>query len=72
MLDTLDRWLSSNVRPLWLRNLWNRLWVRQDEFHPSLNMDVDLMLKMDEEQRNRYINDLARRRKIAHERDLGK
>ena len=49
---------------------WYRLWIRNDEFHHSLDIDVQAMLTMDREQKERYLDDLSRRRRIAHERDL--
>jgi hypothetical protein len=60
-------------RSIWNRGLklgWYRLWVRKDEFHPSLNMDSKAMFGMSKEARKRYMFDLIRRRQIAHERDL--
>ena len=27
---------------------WNKLWIRKDEFHSSLDMDIELILYMDE------------------------
>ncbi|MFH0808427.1 MAG: hypothetical protein V1888_02320 [archaeon] len=62
--------------PIWNRGiklLWNQLWVRKDEFHSSLNMDVNavkVMLGMNKKQRDAYIKDLCKRRQIAHERDI--
>jgi hypothetical protein len=56
---------------LWFwRLLWHRLFIRKDEFHPSLNIDVEAVSAMDSEARKHYFDDLARRRKIAHERSL--
>lgn len=60
-------------RLVWNRGLklgWYRLWVRKDEFHPSLNMDVKAMVGMSKEVRKKYELDLVRRRQIAHDRDL--
>ena len=60
-------------RFVWNRGIklqWNRLWVRKDEFHCSLNMDANAMLGMSQKQRSAYTRDLYRRRRIAHERDL--
>mgnify|MGYP001559595055 CR=1 FL=1 len=36
--DTSDRWLCRKL-PWFLRLPWCSLWVRQDEFHPSLDSD---------------------------------
>ncbi len=49
---------------------WARLFVRKDEFHPTLDMNYVCMLGMTEEQKKAYLSDLVRRRQIAHERDL--
>lgn len=52
------------------RLIWRQLWLRQDEFHSSLDMDVDAMLRMNESDRALYLRELVRRRNAAHERDL--
>jgi len=49
---------------------WNRLWIRGDEFHSSLNMDPDAILGVNKEQRDAYMKDLYRRRQIAHRRNF--
>jgi hypothetical protein len=49
---------------------WYRLWIREDEFHRSLDMDLLAMRAMNKKQKERYLEDLSRRRRIAHERDL--
>lgn len=54
------------------RHIWNILWIREDEFHKSLNMDTNLIIRLDKEHTNWYINNLLHRRKIAHERGLKK
>lgn len=62
-------------RRIWNRHLllwWHRLWIRPDEFHHSLDMDSGAMLEMTMKERIKYVNDLARRREIAHQRDLKK
>lgn len=59
-------------RLVWNRGIklqWDRLWVRKDEFHRSLYMDGDALLEMSPKQREAYLNDLCKRRQIAHERD---
>lgn len=60
-------------RCIWNKRLllwWYRLWVRRDEAHSSLSMDVDAMREMSKEESVWYVQDLVRRRNIAHERDL--
>lgn len=57
--------------PFWkVRLWWNRLFIRKDEFHHSLEMDVFAMLRMTDREQKDYLRDLVRRRNIAHERDL--
>lgn len=64
-------WSSHLHNPFWrVRLLWQRLWVRRDEFHSSLDMDIVAMYNMTEAEREAYIWDLVKRRNIAHERDL--
>jgi hypothetical protein len=53
-----------------LKLWWDRLWVRKDEFHSSLDFNITAMLGMTISEREEYIKDLIRRRSIAHERDL--
>lgn len=65
--------LQKVWRSLWNRGiklLWYRLWVRKDEFHKSLNMDIDAMLDMTDAERKAYLNDLCKRRSLAHEREM--
>ena len=70
-VNTAERWAHPFHDPLWrIRYWWQRLWVRKDEFHSSLNMDVVAMHNMTEAERTTYQWDLIRRRNIAHERDL--
>lgn len=75
----LDLWFKIKSRSektkrlIWNRGIkfqWDRLWIRKDEFHNSLNMDANAMLGMSHKQRGAYTKDLYRRRRIAHERDL--
>ncbi|PIR44297.1 hypothetical protein COV23_00400 [Candidatus Wolfebacteria bacterium CG10_big_fil_rev_8_21_14_0_10_31_9] len=69
----IKAWPEKSKRLIWNRGIklqWNRLWVRKDEFHSSLNMDANAMLGMSKKQRDAYIKDLCNRRQIAHERDL--
>jgi hypothetical protein len=52
------------------RHIWNILWIREDEFHKSLDMHTDLLIHLNKEHTKLYINNLLHRRKISHERDL--
>lgn len=68
----IKSWPGKIKRRIWNRGIklqYDRLWIRKDEFHPSLNMDIGAMLEMDPHQRKLYLDDLMRRRQIAHERD---
>jgi len=65
--------IVANVDRMWLvgiKNRWNKLWIRKDEFHSSLDLDGEAMGYMNEKEREKYIMDLVRRRNIAHERGL--
>ncbi len=62
-----------DLRCQWRKHVvlrWYRLWVRKDEFHPSLDTDAFAMCAMTGDEKTAYLNDLARRRNIAHRRDL--
>jgi len=48
------------------RHKWNTLWIRKDEFHKSLDMDIEITRYMTGEQLRAYFKDLAIRRQIAH------
>ncbi|MDD4409307.1 MAG: hypothetical protein PHW52_01500 [Candidatus Pacebacteria bacterium] len=49
---------------------WYRLWVRRNEFHPSLTIDDKAMSCMLISKQKTYLSDLNRRREIAHKRDM--
>ncbi len=49
---------------------WYRLWIRKNEFHRSLRIDVEAVLAMSDKQQKEYILDLLRRREVAHNRDM--
>lgn len=72
----LIRFQTNRIKSLaWNRGVklwWYRLWIRKDEFHSSLDMDIDAMIYINEKKRNEYLDDLERRRHIAHIRDLKK
>ena len=74
MIVKIFRWINYQLKMLRHRPrlLWNMAWVRRDEFHRSLNMDLFAMLDMNKKDRSAYIMDLVRRREIAHNRDLEK
>lgn len=51
-----------------LRHFWRTLWIREDEFHRSLDLDVDYLGLLSEKERVHYFHDLERRREVAHNR----
>ena len=56
---------------LWrLRIWWHELFIRKNEFHKSLNLDIDAYCKMTDDQRLDYMCCLYDRRRAAHERTL--
>jgi len=48
---------------------WSMLWIRRGEFHPSLDLDPDILASMCPCEMRRYQEALARRRQIAHDHD---
>ena len=56
--------------PVRFRVLWSGLWIRGDEFHPSLDIQVDHVRRLSYEEVEKYWRDLNNRRQIAHKRDL--
>lgn len=73
LISDLLEWIKYqyHLLPHRPRLIWHKLWIRKDEFHHSLDMDVRAMLVMNDMDKNKYLNDLMRRRNIAHKRDLG-
>jgi hypothetical protein len=70
--DLLKLDIENIRRRIWNKHIllwWYRLWIRRDEFHVSLNTDVDALRVMDEKEIEEYYSDLARRKKISHRRD---
>ena len=53
-----------------IKNWWSKLWIRKEEFHPSLDLRSNINLGMSKERRKEAFLDLCRRRQIAHERDF--
>ena len=65
--EKLDVWLCLKLRPLWLRIWWHELWIREDEFHASNNIDTKATLSMGRDRREIYMNRLLIKRDLAHE-----
>ena len=61
-------WLCIHLPLNRLRLTWHGLWIRQDEFHPSLNIDVKAVSAMDTKRLGQYYKTLIDRRDIAHKR----
>ncbi len=71
MFLAIDRWLCVKLRPIKLRAWWCELWIRADEFHPSLNLDVEVAVRLpSDKERMNYTSRLLERRDIAHKRTL--
>ncbi len=66
----IDKWLCLHVHPTRLRYWWHTLWVRKNEFHPSLDVDTRIEEWLRKKGNNGYMKDLLKRRQIAHENDL--
>jgi hypothetical protein len=55
-------------RTIWNKNIklwWARLWIRKDPHHWSLDNDRDAMMVMNQKEREKYGNDLIKRRNTA-------
>lgn len=79
-IDIFLLWLKYDLRNFpgkikrivwnkWIMVRWNRLWIRNNEMHKSLDGDIEAMWEMDEQELTEYRSDLVRRRRIAHEND---
>lgn len=53
-----------------IKLIWYKLWIREDEFYQSLDIDFNAICDMNKKELSEYLNDLTKRRQIAHERDL--
>jgi len=53
-----------------LRLMWAKAYIRKDEFHSSLDIDIEYLSTATEKQKESYFRDLVKRRNIAHERDF--
>lgn len=56
------------IRDRYLTLTWYRLWIRENEFHPSLDYFGSAQLHMNKKDRAKFVKDLELRRSIAHER----
>ena len=54
-----------------IRHWWRVLWVRKDEFHISLEIDMEWLTYCNPKGGlDAHLTDVTRRRQIAHERDM--
>ena len=75
LLELRYHWEFSGAKKLLrcmrytLRHKWYMLWIRKDEFHKSLDIDMEYVqyCKVD---LNEHLKELSMRREIAHNRDL--
>lgn len=67
--ERVDRKLCLSL-PGPIRFWWSKLWIRKDEFHPSLNSHAEYATTLSSKKRDAYWHNLMVRRSIAHERDL--
>ena len=44
--------------------------IPEDEFDPSLDLDLPMMMRMNEEEKFTYSQIISRRRRLAHESDF--
>lgn len=49
---------------------WDSLYNGDDEFHESLDLNISVMLKMNDEDRITYVQNLVKRRNQAHIKGL--
>lgn len=49
--------------------LWFHVWINENEFHSSLDLDVDAMVKMSPEKRDEYVSSIVYKRGRAHQMD---
>ena len=73
MVDKIIDWVLYQARMLKHRPRlwWHRAFIRRNEFHKSLDTDLNAMMDMTRKDQQLYMADLVRRRNIAHERDEG-
>jgi hypothetical protein len=58
---------------IWNRGIllmWYRLYIRQDDMHVSLDIDIEAVVGMSEVRYKRYMDSIVKRRRIAHLRSM--
>lgn len=58
---------NKNVKLRWYRWRWSRGWIPKDEFHPSLNPDIGVMMVMNSQEIERYQQEISIQRQRAHD-----
>lgn len=66
------RWNALRYMPLHItiRLWWHGLWLREDEFHDSYELDIEAMWFMGSTDRESYVRNVMNRRDEAHQRDM--
>ena len=65
--DPIKKWTKADLNKA-IENYYNK----NDEFRESLNFDAELFFKLSPEERKKYDKHLAKKRILAHKRDLAK
>lgn len=69
-LKKFDIWLCLHWPVMLGRRSWHELWIREDEFHPSLDLDLRIMMSLGKGDLHIYRENNRERRDKAHKRDL--
>ncbi len=72
ILYKIEQYISYQLNMLKHRPklFWDSIWIRSDEFHQSLDLNVFAYMDMNEYDRQQYISNLVKRRNIAHEKEI--
>lgn len=64
--------LKKNFRKpyFFVKNFFYSTYVPRNEFHHSLDLDIEYYEHLTKDQREKYLADLMRRRNASHEKDL--
>ncbi len=60
--------IKRKTRVFWKKYItlpWHNLWMRQDEFHCSLNLDRELFNALNKKAQERYLERIHSRRQLA-------
>jgi len=53
-----------------IRHSWYKSYIRKDEFHKSLDIDIDLLVNLNKDEKKRYMKNLVKRRNIAYNKNI--